>query len=68
MRLKGLQVVLSTLDCIDEEVEDDEWQLCHLCEEDVDMWMFSLSRWTRRRGGQSQAEGTAGGILDSRLH
>jgi len=36
VRLKGLQVVLLTLDCIDEEVEEEECQLRHLSDEEVD--------------------------------
>lgn len=42
--LKGLQVVLLSLDCTDEEVEEEECQPCHLSEEDVDS--FIPDRWT----------------------
>ena len=36
MRLKGLQVVLLTLDCTDEEVEEEGCQPRHLSDEEVD--------------------------------
>ena len=36
VRLKGLQVVLLTLDCTEEEVEEEECQPRHLSDEEVD--------------------------------